>query len=266
VHNEHSGRKEGPPLQISWTYDPEQESEGVPWGPHKFPFILELDEMTLAVEKNSKEGFIYRRIKEEEALEKSVLIDNGHLTVCPVEPVHIPARISISLLIELNFPVVIEPRAARQVLLTFPIDIASVIKRGKNEGNIIDVFTFNRVKYSLYGNINDGVICRYWQSGVYADVPAINPLEQGVMKLEIQNPGNRWTEVNKAVFSAFGMKIYYSPRLVSMNAVMKISSDVTAETGFLDKPLKAGMKKVPVERYGAKLLGQQGRTVMEEGY
>ncbi len=85
------------------------------------------------------------------------------------------------------------------------------------------------------------------------------------MKIEFNNQLPKWVEVRKVIFSAQGMKIYYSPHLVSLKATVKIYSDVTAETAFIDQPLQGGMNK-GMELFSARFLNLPGRTVMEEGY
>ncbi|MDI6811211.1 MAG: hypothetical protein QMD80_06010 [archaeon] len=57
------------------------------------------------------------------------------------------------------------------------------------------------------------------------------------------NTTTGWVEVTKAIFNAYGMKIYYNDDRVSMKATMKIMSARSAETDFVDSPLENGMKK-----------------------
>lgn len=93
----------------------------------------------------------------------------------------------------------------------------------------------------------------------------MNPLCQSVMEIAVENATAGWVEVGKTVLSAHGMKIFYGEKYAAAKATMKIVSDKIAETGFNNTPLESGLK-ASSEFFGAKLLNQVGKTVMEEGY
>ena len=247
-----------------WSYLENGKIKEIPWGPHKLPAALELADVSIVVEKKGQ-GLHYRRSGAGENVEKTILTDQGSLLINPVEPVHRPLETSHHLLVEFEQAVVIEPRSSKEIMVTFPIELACVIEERGYGKHVIDMISITNPKFTLYGKIKDGLVCRYWKSAVYHDLPKVNPLEEGIMKIEIQNLPGQWSEVHRAVFSAHGMKIYYGPEMVSLNAVMKITGELTAETSFDDHPLKPGMRK-SVERFSTRLLSQLGRAVMEEGY
>ena len=248
----------------SWEYQPGQKNVAFQWGPHKLPLALDFEGISITMYKHDN-GFLYRREGRGESVEKVVLADKGSFQLSPVEPFHLPVGMSTYLLIAFKQPVDIEPRAKKTVLVTFPLELASAFNSQRAGLHILDIFTLGRPKFTLYGTIKDGLICKYWSSEVFYSVPEINQVEEGVMELELQNISSRWIEISKAVFSAQGLKIYYDQNLVSLKATMKISGESVAETSFIDEPLKAGMSKA-LEQYREKLLTQPGRTLMEEGF
>ncbi len=189
----------------------------------------------------------------------------GDILVNPVEPVNLPKDICSHLFIELNPALVLGPKETLKVYVTFPVEIGVIASLGKNY-RIIDIFTFTKPKYTLYGNVRTGVVCKYWKSDVFSKIPKVNALKEGVMELTIHNSSNEWLDVKEAVFNAYGMKIYYDKSLVSMKAFMKVISEDMAETSFVNAPLRAGMKK-SVEIYLAKklVIPLQTKFVMEEG-
>ncbi len=252
------------PLRISWSYQQGQKNEGLPWGPHKVPVFLDLEDLSLSLEKDN-DGYRYRRDGAGANVEKVVAAQKSALLLSPVEPLHLPAAISTLLMIELEQPLVIEPRTNRTIFVTYPLEIAVIIAPSRADEYIIDLFTLNRTKFTLYGNVRDGKVCKYWKSSAYNEKPVVNPLQHGVMKLDIQNAGNKWAELHKAVFSAYGMKMVYGPDLVLLSGQLKIINELSAETIFNDPPLPSGMKKA-FEQFNLKLLSQQGKTLMEEGY
>jgi hypothetical protein len=102
-------------------------------------------------------------------------------------------------------------------------------------------------------------------SNVYSSIPSINPLYEGIIELSITNTTKEWITVTKAIFNAYGMKIYYRDDLVAMKASMKIIHGSIAETDFVDAPLEPGMNK-SLELYTVKKLAvTTTKFIMEAG-
>jgi len=182
----------------------------------------------------------------------------------PVEPLSKPKEITPYLLIEFGRNLVVEPRATRKIFIKFPIEIGVFISSSK-DFEILDALSLVKQKFTLYGDPKSGLICKYWRSEVYPSAPSVNPIHNGVMELNITNTNVKWLEVTKAVFNAYGMKVYYSDEMVSMKSNMNIKSEVIAETDFVDSPLKRKMKK-SLELYTARKLPILAtKFVMEEG-
>ncbi|MDY6826893.1 MAG: DUF432 domain-containing protein [Bacillota bacterium] len=248
---------------LAWSYQDDSQNEGVPWGPFKPPVYLTLGGVRISMEEKGS-NYIYRREGGGETVDKVILAGTGILRFSPVEPLPKPG-LSAHLLIDFARPVVMEPRAERSIYVLFPLSIAAIIENRRKENNLLDLFSLNKSKYTLYGNVREGLICRYWQSEIYESIPPANPFELGILQIEIKNSTAKWAEINKAVFSAYGMKIYFSLNLVTLKAVMKIAGDQTAETIFIDKPTQVGMHEAWCQ-FVSKPLTQQGRTIMGEGY
>lgn len=249
---------------VTWEHKPGVKDSGFPWGPHKPPIGFNFSEASIELEKG-KNSIFYRRSGLGESVEKIILSSRGRFYFSPVEPLHIPAEASMHLMVELEQPLLIEPKSAREIMITFPLEIGSVYERRNSGQSILDLFTLTKPKLSLYGGVKTGLVCKYWRSPVHLVLPAVNPLEEGVIRLKINNGGGRWAEVSRVVFSAHAMKIYYNTGLVAMQAIMKINNETTAETSFLDRPLQPGMNRA-LEQFSLKMLGLPGRMVMEEGY
>jgi hypothetical protein len=231
------------------------------FGIYDIPLRMER-EFTLSVEERG-ENFVYRRESGDEIVEKMLLAGDGKLLVNPVEPLNKPKEITPLLLIEFQKPVVIEPGAKRKIFLKFPIEIGVFISGGKKL-DVLDIFTIARQKYTLYGDVSTGKICRYWKSDVYPSIPEADPVREGILELRFENLSRGWVEVTRAVFNAYGMKIYYSDSMVSMRGNMRILGEGTAETYFSNSPLEKGMKKA-VELYTARRLAISTKFLMEAG-
>jgi len=181
------------------------------------------------------------------------------IIVNPVEPINVPKNITRFL--EIDFPpIILKPNCVETIYLKFPIEIGVFAKDG-DKMIVIDIFTFEKPKYTLYGNPKNGVVCRWFWSEVYYEIPEVDPLKHGVLKLVIKN-GKDWIEVGKIVLDCYAMKIYYD-KFASCWAEMKISSKISAETSFVDKPIAEGMKKATELYTTRRLMGKS--FVMEWG-
>jgi len=231
------------------------------YGSYDFPVKIESDGILISVE-NEKGNLVYRRKCMDEEVEKILIGVGGKLIVNPVEPVNKPVEVTSYLQIEFSRNVVVEPKSTKHIYLRFPVEIG-VLVSSPADIEVLDIFTLVKPKYTLYGDPRNGIICKYWKSDVFPDIPKIEPLKEGVMELTIKNKVSEWVTISKAVFNGVEMKIYYSEDFVSMKALMDVSSKTMAETDFIDAPLKAGMKK-SVEIYTARKIPIVGKRLEME--
>ncbi len=234
------------------------------YGIHTLPFSISNEDIALSFQKDNEFVRYKREYKkshlrkltltnvDEQTLaktkyfedrESSVLLFEGdEISIQPIEPLNKPLYVSNYLEISFKEKIVIFPKAQEKIFLRFPIEIGIFVPYKKKE-KLVDIITFSTQKYTLYGPLDQGFICRYWESGVYRSVPECNPLVEGVMELSIKNDTGETLEVGKAIFNSPGMKIYFNKDIVSMRSSMKIISRTLAETAFRDEPLVKGMKK-----------------------
>jgi hypothetical protein len=233
------------------------------YGSYNIPFELEKEGITLSLVKEGN-GFIYRSACAGARLEKILLARTGNVFINPIEPLNKPKELTSSLLIEFEKALLIEPEATKKIFSTYPIEIGVFIST-KTAVEVLDIFTLVRQKLTLYGDPRSGVICKYWRSKVYSSAPSVNPLHEGIVELSIKNTTKVWVKVTKAIFNAYGMKIYYRDGLVAMKATMKIMPGNLAETEFVDAPIEPGMKK-SLELYTVrKLAVKTTKFIMEAG-
>lgn len=232
------------------------------------PFTTELNDQEDTVITVEKQGqnLIYKRISHGEEETELVLLNNtGDILINPIEPVNLPQTLTSFLLIDFKRPVLIGPGDRKKIYITFPVEIGvfTVDKTGNHE--VIDIFTYSRVKFSLYGSHNHGLICRQWESDIYFNEPDTDLLYEGNIELEIINDSNKMMEINKAVFNAYGMKIYYGDKRLGMKASMRIINKLLAETDFTTYPTTSRFKR-SMELYTARKLTINGsKGIMEFG-
>jgi hypothetical protein len=233
------------------------------YGYHELPFEIEKDGIFISV-KMEGEQLVYRRTCLDEITEKIILTQNGTLFINPVEPLIKPVDITPHFLIEFGKPVMVEPKSESKIYLKFPIEIG-VFLNSHRSYDILDSITLMPQKFALYGDARNGLICKYWFSDVYGSMPSADILHEGVLELNINNTTSKWIEITKAVFNAYGMKIYYGKDRVSMRAHMRVLSEMIAETDFIDAPIKTGMEK-SIEYYAARRMSVlTTKFVMELG-
>lgn len=233
------------------------------FGYYDIPLEIVKEGISLSLERAGAD-FIYKSECADTKVEKLLLARTGKVLINPVEPLHKPKELTSALLIEFDKNLVVEPGTTRKIFVTYPIEIGVLVST-KTHVEVLDILTLVRQKFTLYGDPRSGVICKYWRSNVYSSTPSVDPLHEGVMELTIINTTAEWVAVTKAVFNAYGMKIYYNDDLVAMKASLKIAPRQLSETGFVDAPLKTGMMK-SLELYTARKIAiTTTKFVMEAG-
>ncbi len=225
-------------------------------------FQAEIGEYRVRTEKVDP---FYRYLRENgDKIEKDISVEKGRLIINPVEPVNMPKNITNFMQIKFRKPFLAEPKSAVEVYATFPVEIAVFIAAKKSVG-VVDIFSLQKPKYTLYGNPRNGIICRYWESDLYPEIPQVDKYREGVIKLRIVNSDDEWIELSNAVFNVYGMKIYYNEEIVYSSASVNIVSPKVAETRFIEQPLKEKMKKA-LELYTARRIAVTAiKFVMEWG-
>jgi uncharacterized protein len=216
------------------------------YGYYNPPFSVEQEGITISVE-NTEEHWVYKRTLGTDSVEKIILGEEKRLIINPVEPLNTPKEITPNLLIEFGKTLLLPGGAKRKIFLTFPIEIGIFIadKEDKNL-QLLDVLSLVRQKFTLYGEVSNGVICKHWKSQIYSISPSPNPLQEGIMELTLRNASSDWASISKVVFSAYGMKLYYAGD-VFMRARMDILNRNTAETGFEMQRVSGELKSSPLK-------------------
>jgi len=211
------------------------------YGYYDPPFSVEQEGISISVERTG-DRWTYRRTSGKDEVERLILGDRKRIIINPVEPLNTPKEITPNLLIEFEKTLLLASGEKKQIFLTFPVEIGVFISDiGNKNPQLIDVLTLARQKFTLYGEVSNGVVCKHWKSRLYSVPPTLDPLQEGIMELTLRNASSDWASISKAVFSAYGMKLYYDGD-VFMKARMDILNRNTAETGFDMQPINGEMK------------------------
>jgi uncharacterized protein len=211
------------------------------YGYYDPPFSVEKEGICISVEKTG-DRWVYRRTFGKDEVEKLILGDGKRIIVNPVEPLNTPKEITPNMLIEFEKTLLLAGGEKKRIFVTFPVEIGVFISENGNKNlQLLDVLSLAKQKFTLYGEVSNGVVCKHWKSRLYSDFPSLNPLQEGVMELTLRNNSSDWASISKAVFSAYGMKLYYDGD-VFMKARMDILNRNTAETGFEMQPINVELK------------------------
>ncbi len=233
----------------------------IEFGPVTPPVNIEFDDFKLTIEVIDET--LIRRVMGDEKVEKTLLKRDCNIMIYPVEPVNKPKNITQFLQVEFERPIMIAPKDTSSFFTTFPLEIGIFVE-GNKKAEVVDIFTFTKPKFTQYGELTNGIICKHWKGEVSTSQPMADPLQTGIIELTISNTTQIWMEVSKAVFNAYGMKIYYSPGLITLKGYMKILKVTMAETDFMDLPLMEGMMK-SLELFKIKTPAMVNRKFVMEG-
>ena len=176
------------------------------YGRYDLSLNIEIESLRIGIRQ--KKGLaVYERDLAGDRKIKVLGMNTGQIAIHPVEPLTVPKPISSYLEIAFD-PVLVPPESDLTLYLTFPVDIGVFIDRG-GVIEVLDTFSFNRAKYSLYGTPKSGVITKWFNSQISLDLPATDPLREGILQLTIHNTTKEFQEVSHAVFQGQGMVLYY---------------------------------------------------------
>ncbi len=233
------------------------------YGYYDPPFSVEEEGISISVERTG-DKWTYRRTSGSDSVEKLILGDRKRIIINPVEPLNTPKEITPNLLIEFEKTLLLAGGEKKQIFLTFPVEIGVFISDHSNKNpQLIDVLSLVRQKFTLYGEVSNGVVCKHWKSALHSVSPSLDPLQEGIMELTLRNTSSDWASISKAVFSAYGMKLYYDGD-VFMKARMDILNRNTAETGFEIQPINGEVgylvkdQKIRKEAFGVYGLRKLG--------
>jgi hypothetical protein len=233
------------------------------FGSHSIPFSLAIGETKLEI-LSEKEYLSYHRSSPRGDYQTMLISRQKRVHLSPVEPVNIPKMLSPHLLVEFTAPLTVEPKAKRDVYLTFPLEIGLFVKGG-DEPQCIDIVSLTHEKYTLYGPAKGGTLCRYWRSEPKSSLSSVDSVTEGVLRLAVSNPTSGWVKLHHVVFDAALMKIFYDSRKVAAGAILRITGSETGETSFVEQPMEKGMQKAIELFTSRKIVGVPKHFVMSEG-
>jgi hypothetical protein len=228
------------------------------FGHHSGDFSHVEKDLAITIDRSGPVQRYTRRCGESRIETLLAIKPDAVIIISPVEPVNLPEEIAHHL--EIVFPrIILQPGEIMTVCLKFPVEIGVFLQTG-TDTSVIDIFSLNSAKYSLYGQPVTGLITRYYESDIFQEPPVTDMHREGVMTLTLRNRYAGAVEVSRAVFECNGMKLFHGS-YVGMRAVMEIISSAIAVTSFEVLP-PPGCPNRGIDLYSSRKLP----IIPEQGY
>jgi len=197
----------------------------------------------------------------------AVLPGDSVLLAEPSIPIFLPFQYeSEALMIRLKEPVYVTPNYTSIFYLEAPFDIVVY----DEDGEIIDIFTIENPKYGLYGDPNNGVVCRYGKSSVYVSEDDI-PLTKAILPVKVRNSFNTTLKVTLVVVPYRLLKTYYGQNGRVYYSIAKVElEDKNKAVIYASKEApRKGLRQSkidPFKRKGIFIPTEVGRFELEWGF
>ena len=175
--------------------------------------------------------------------------------ILPLAPVNVPARYGSNMMLKFENPLVMQSHSRLEGYFKMPYEIGAV-SFDTGESRIIDTFCLGLPKYGLYGNPENGIICRSYKTKLSSEVPAPKIHQEAIGRLRIHNDTGSTQSLNKVVFQVEGVDFYFSQNRVffkDVEATIKnVASKTVIETGLADARWShdtTGLAQNPVSHY-----------------
>jgi hypothetical protein len=176
----------------------------------------------------------YQRFVNKKLEVEKVIASDSPLTlgIFPVAPIHTPAKYASHMMLKLATPLVLDPIAHVDAYLTMPIEIG-VVRSSDSDVQIIDAFSVGQPKYALYGSPENGIVCRFYETRIYPEIPKVAPYKEAVIRVHFHNYSEKINTVNRIVFPIAGADLYYRKNEAYYNDIEIVLQEKLLQT-FLE--------------------------------
>jgi hypothetical protein len=196
---------------------------------YKLPIKIENEEFLLdCIKENGRIN--YKRKSSKDEINKILIVKSDELVINPITTSDYNNKKYNHLLIKFKENISLEDDMHWKFYLTFPISIGVFIENEKNQ-EIIDSFSFNHEKYTLYGDQTNGIICNYWESNIFSEIPEIKKYSDGILEVNINNQSGALVNLTNLVFDFGASNLFYDDT-VRLNAKVRVLSEKSAETSI----------------------------------
>lgn len=208
-----------------------------------YPFTRSINHRRLTLSFEDKDGIMhYKRGLDGKTFEANIAASNKEYSVHPAGPNHLPAPVTDYLQIRFD-EIELEPGCNTVLFVTAPLEIAITLNASNNDVKILDVFSFARTKFALYGTATRGVIVRDTRSRVSAVPLPVKNYKEFLLRLHIENKSDSWVSLGRVILYLKGLSLYYDSTSVAACADVSIINPNSAQVSCTDLPLRKDMVK-----------------------
>lgn len=192
----------------------------------------------LVVEKAGSR-YDYRRFAAGDCVFENIIAseENLQVAILPVAPVHVPTKYGSNMMLKFANPLVIQSHSSIEGYFKMPHEIG-VMSFDNGNPHTIDTISLGLSKYGLYGNPENGQICRSYQTKLFSDFPEAKLHQEAIGKIRIRNETSVTHNVSKIVFPADDVDFYFDKNRVFFKdveaTIKEISKKVVLETNVVD--------------------------------
>lgn len=234
--------RDNPGNKSAFCYDRiEPAGETIAFGTYPFSRCIQHRKLSLSFEDDG--GIIrYRRLFAGKTVEANIASGNKEYSIMPSAPLHLPKPITDYLQIRFD-EIAIEPGAKTVIFVKAPLEIAVTLKAENAAAKTLDVFSFAKPKFALYGTATRGVITRFIRSPVSSAPVPVKNYKEFLLRIEIENNADTWISLGRVVLYMKELALYWDRCCVAACASVSISNADTAVVTCEDEPLMDGMTR-----------------------
>ncbi|MDO5847391.1 MAG: DUF432 domain-containing protein [Methanocorpusculum sp.] len=215
--------------------------ETIAFGTYPFSRCIQHRKLSLSFEDDG--GIIrYHRLFAGKTIEANIASGNREYTIMPSAPLHLPKPVTDFLQIRFD-EIAIEPGAKTVIFVTAPLEIAVTLKAENAAAKTLDVFSFAKPKFALYGTATRGVITRFIRSPVSSVPVPVKNYKEFLLRLEIENTADTWASIGRVILFMKGLSLYWDSASVAACASVSIINTETAVVTCEDTPLRKDMTR-----------------------
>lgn len=174
---------------------------------------FELPGISVSITRINEDKFSYQRKSKNETVEKiiSIRTDNLEMELVPILPIYMPSHKTDFMFFRLTKPLFVSRNSTTEVFYACPIEIG-LFFTGSEIREHFDLFscepTYSR--YALYGQPDQGRLCKFAKVEPQAQPDEITSYVHGVLRTVIENELDAGVSISKIVFPMTDHDIYYS--------------------------------------------------------
>jgi len=198
-----------------------------------FQDSIVVDRYRIVCEKHEN-VILYKRFDGDNLVFSKTLAGASRFEINPIYPVFYPNPITRYILVKFKNPIVLPSKSGLLIYIKIPVDQGVFVHDEHDSYWLIDVFSTNRVKYCLYGLIEEGVVARCDVSETYSDL--VKPeLGHAIARVDVRNNYDDWVEVGKLLLDTQLLNLYYREdgwEAYTQEISMTITSGKTARIDY----------------------------------